>query len=580
MVVRDGWVAGIDTLVAAVSRLEVLVGGITADTVTHGRARAAFLAARVAWKEVEMLATYYEPSTSKLINGPALPRVEWDEGPEVVFPPEGFQVIEEQLYGDDAADSAADALEEVRNLAELVTRLRNAAAGQHVTSAHVWDAARLHVARVSSLGLAGFDSPVARMELMESAAALRGLRRAVDPFVGDAGGAGESLLALVDSAVVVLARAGGPDVFDHFGFLTEWLQPVAHAVDAARRTLGVELPEERRAFAASAASLFEAGAFDPQAFASPFADPDAPSHVALGERLFHEVRVSGGGSRSCATCHDPARAFTDGLARSPSLSGGGAMRNAPTMLNAGLQAGSFYDLRTAYLEDQVMDVVRNPNEMHGSVEVAASRLARDSSYAAAFAGAFGGADSGAVVTGARVRSAIAAYVRSLVRLDSRFDRAVRGDSGAITPDERRGFNVFMGKGRCGTCHFAPLFNGTVPPSYGEAEVEVLGVPSRPVFRGARIDPDSGRFHVTRSAPHLHAFKTPTVRNVAVTAPYMHNGVFATLEEVVDFYDVGGGAGIGIALENQTLPPDSLRLSVEEKRVLVSFMKALTDSTRR
>ena len=111
----------------------------------------------------------------------------------------------------------------------------------------------------------------------------------------------------------------------------------------------------------------------------------------------------------------------------------------------------------------------------------------------------------------------------------------------------------------------------------ESEVEVLGVPATAVTRGARVDPDSGRFAVTRSAPHLHAFKTPSVRNVALTAPYMHNGVYRTLDEVVDFYNRGGGAGIGVALENQTLPSDPLHLTRAERRALVRFMEALTDT---
>jgi cytochrome c peroxidase len=110
-------------------------------------------------------------------------------------------------------------------------------------------------------------------------------------------------------------------------------------------------------------------------------------------------------------------------------------------------------------------------------------------------------------------------------------------------------------------------------------VEVIGVPSTNVVRNARIDPDSGRFRVSRSAPHLHAFRTPSVRNVELTAPYMHNGVYATLEQVVDFYNRGGGVGIGAVLDNQTLPPDTLGLSAREQAALVGFMRALTDTAR-
>jgi cytochrome c peroxidase len=175
-----------------------------------------------------------------------------------------------------------------------------------------------------------------------------------------------------------------------------------------------------------------------------------------------------------------------------------------------------------------------------------------------------------------MRGALAAYMRSLVRLDSRFDRAMRGEEAVLAVDERRGFNLFMGKARCGTCHFAPLFNGTVPPGYTESEVEIIGVPVS--TRGQVLDPDRGAGASDKAPLHDFAFKTPTVRNVVVSAPYMHNGVFRTLAEVVDFYDAGGGAGLGLDVPNQTLPADSLHLTRGEKRDLVAFMRALTDTS--
>ncbi len=177
-----------------------------------------------------------------------------------------------------------------------------------------------------------------------------------------------------------------------------------------------------------------------------------------------------------------------------------------------------------------------------------------------------------------VRRAVAAYVRSLTSLNSRFDRYVRGEDVPYSSEERLGFNLFMGKGLCGTCHFAPLFNGTVPPAYTQTESEVIGVPSRAVTRNASIDPDLGRFAITRRPTQRHAFKTPTLRNVELTAPYMHNGVYRTLEEVLDFYNRGGGAGIGSEVPNQTLPFDKLDLTTAEQRAIIAFLRTLTDTT--
>ena len=149
---------------------------------------------------------------------------------------------------------------------------------------------------------------------------------------------------------------------------------------------------------------------------------------------------------------------------------------------------------------------------------------------------------------------------------------------------RRGFNLFMGEAACGTCHFAPTFAGLVPPFYRESESEVLGVPAASPMTGAtELDADPGR--VASGQPldgvdfYAYSFKTPTVRHAAETAPYMHNGAFATLGEVVDFYEAGGGAGLGLDVPHQTLPFDSLALDDGDRADLVAFMEALSDVGR-
>ncbi len=150
----------------------------------------------------------------------------------------------------------------------------------------------------------------------------------------------------------------------------------------------------------------------------------------------------------------------------------------------------------------------------------------------------------------------------------------------LNKSEINGFNLFMGKAKCGTCHFMPLFSGAKPPRYYFIESEVIGVPATIDKKKSTLDNDSGRYLITGSKIHLFSFKTPTLRNVALTAPYMHNGVFKTLEEVVDFYNNGGGKGIGIAPSNQSLPFDKLNLSVKEKKDIIAFMRSLTDTVGR
>lgn len=221
----------------------------------------------------------------------------------------------------------------------------------------------------------------------------------------------------------------------------------------------------------------------------------------------------------------------------------------------------------------MLEVLRSPTEMASSAEHAASVLVRDSSYRAAFAGAFGGSPD-TTVTALRVRQSLAAYLRTLTSMRSRFDRALTGDTLALTAEERAGFGVFMGKGACGTCHFAPLFGGVTPPLYLSSDVEVIGTTVSATSRA--LDPDSGRARIDHLPIHVRAFKTPSLRNVARTAPYMHNGAFRTLDDVITFYDHGGGLGSGARIANQTLSADSLHLTVSERRAIVAFLGSLND----
>lgn len=143
----------------------------------------------------------------------------------------------------------------------------------------------------------------------------------------------------------------------------------------------------------------------------------------------------------------------------------------------------------------------------------------------------------------------------------------------VDPVAIRGFNLFMSKAQCATCHFVPHFNGVKPPYIG-SEFEVLGTPADIQYK--KLSEDKGRYGINPAEETLHAFRTGTVRNAAFTHPYMHNGVFRTLEELIDFYDGGGGAGRGLNVPNQTLASDSLKLSAQEKKELIAFMQSLTE----
>jgi len=552
--------------------------------------RLAFRRCRLAYKRVEPFTEYFLPATSRLVNGAPVAEVEVEE--TKLFEPAGLQVIEPLLYPSPApaAHDTASRTELRRQAVRLRRQVRSLQlswADQEFTDAHVFDALRQQVFRVVALGITGFDTPLSpTATLPEAEAALAALEVPLRLYASASGAAAGQLGSPTALARLAAARAAlcqQPDftAFDRLAFIRSHANPLGSSLLALQKQLGIApFPEELRALRPDAATLFDTGAFNPDFYTGNQQWFSNPAKVALGRALFHDPVLSGGGGRSCASCHQPARAFTDGLALSATLNGGTLRRNTPTILNAALQAGQFYDLRAPNLENQAIDVVGSRDEMHGSLEAAAGRLARQPRYAAQFRQAFPETEAGApLISPVRIQNALAAYERSLVRLNAPLDRYVRGEVGAtLSPAAQRGFNLYAGRARCATCHFLPLTNGTAPPTFQDSEAEVLGVPTRP--GGRQLDPDLGRYALTRLAPLRHAFKTPTLRNVALTAPYMHNGQFRTLDEVIAFYNEGGGVGQGIRVENQTLPPDKLHLTAHDVADLKAFLVTLTDTTRR
>jgi len=205
------------------------------------------------------------------------------------------------------------------------------------------------------------------------------------------------------------------------------------------------------------------------------------------------------------------------------------------------------------------------------MEAVIKYLSADRSYQSLFAKAFF-VKTQKGISSDQVTNALASYIRSLTKLNSRFDEYMRGNEGALSKQELKGFNLFMGKAKCATCHFAPLFNGVTPPKYVESETEVLGVPVS--LADSTLDPDLGYYSVIGVDSYKYAFKIPTIQNINKTAPYMHNGVYETLDEVMEFYNNGGAVGLGINLSNQTLSEESLRLTEKEKEDIIAFMESL------
>lgn len=530
-----------------------------------------FTESRLAYKKSEWLLEYYYPHLMRSINGPALPFADGENSKEIL-PPKGFQVIEEQLFTPGQALQPDVLLPLISGLRVQLTAIRLQTDPFGWMDHYLFDALRFEVYRIIALGISGYDSPVALQSMQEATAALEGVQYAAQLYAANLPQQQARIDTIIAHAIQYLRAPVSFNDFDRLHFITTYANPLSTALLELQQQLRLHIPRERRILSPESPHLFAMSYYNANGYTPNYESDPTPLKTTLGKQLFYDPLLSGNGQRSCASCHQPERAFTDGLARNTALDGSTIARNTPTLFNAAFQSKLFYDSRAVFLEHQVADVVHNKKEMGGSLETLTETLRRDSSWQQRFAAAFPDA-----VTETNIANAIASYLRSLTSLQSPFDQYMHGNTAALTPQQIHGFNIFMGKGKCGTCHFAPLFNGVAPPYFAEPESEVLGVPATN-RRKSPVDNDPGKFLLYQIPIQQYAFKTPTVRNSAVTAPYMHNGVFPDLQSVVDFYDKGGGDGRGIDLDNQTLPREKLRLTRNEQKALIAFMEALTDTS--
>jgi len=523
-----------------------------------------FLKAHESYKRVESICEYYFPSVSKAINGPAIEEYEYDDG--ITVPPAGLQVIEEYIFPKYDTNSKKELLKEIGILNANLVRLESISKTNELTDAAVFDAMRLEVFRIITLGITGFDSPIALNSLPEAKTSLETIKKQLTVYGENEQNA--TTLKIIKEGTAYLDENLKFNEFNRAYFIKHYLNPLSKAIYQTQLALKIPFFKESRGLKVAAQTLFDKNAFDTEAF-SGFPDyKTTKEKIELGQLLFNDPILSGNNTRSCSSCHHADKAFTDGLETAATLDGKKLLkRNTPTLSNIAYQRNFFYDSRVNYLEDQAVAVITNEKEMHGSLEKSALDLKKNKKYADYFVKAFPGKE----ITAFTIKNALASYIRSLSNYDSKFDGFMRGEE-KFNRDEVAGFNLFAGKAKCATCHFIPLTNGTVPPNFDRSESEVLGVPGK----NKKIDKDLGKFDLTKADVNRYSFKTPTIRNIALTAPYMHNGVFKSLEEVIDFYNNGGGSGLGFNLPNQTLPGDKLNLTPLEKKQLIAFMKTLTD----
>ncbi|HYZ84067.1 MAG TPA: cytochrome-c peroxidase [Bryobacteraceae bacterium] len=284
----------------------------------------------------------------------------------------------------------------------------------------------------------------------------------------------------------------------------------------------------------------------------PKENPYTAEKAELGKLLYFDKRLSADGTVACANCHHPKFAFTDALPTSIGIKGQKGGRSAPTVINRAYSLAQFWDGRAATLEDQAVGPMKNPIEMGNTHEAIVAKLKTIPGYRAMFKSVFDTED----FTIDHVGKAIATFERTVLSGNSPYDRYKAGDKKAMTAEQIKGMDVYFNKAKCDQCHEGINFTTNAYHNLG------VGMD--------KPDPDLGRFVVTKDPRDWGAFKTPTLRDIANTGPYMHDGSLKTLEEVVEYYNKGG-------LPNKNLDPaiKPLKLTAEEQKQLVAFLKALS-----
>lgn len=540
-----------------------------------------FLSGRLVYKKLAVLTDYFNQYETRLLNSPAINRIE-SEVLDRIVPPGGFQAVEDILFNDwdNAAYDKINSL--LDDMIQTLHRLEKEPDLQYKFKAElVWDALRSATVGIATTGITGLDSPTANYSLPEASASIDGILQLLNFFKPDIEekdpAAFSALSTMLVNAKEYLKHNSNFNKFDRLTFITRFINPFYKKLVETRIKTGVGVPPGRHAVNYDATSFFAADALNINFYSPPEEYWVTPERIKLGKQLFSDPILSGTHTRSCASCHQADKAFTDGLQKPFALDNKTLLlRNTPTLYNSGYQTAQFYDSRADILENQLTEVVHNQEEMKGSLKKSVEDLEKSAAYTTLFKAAYP-AEKNPLNT-FTIANAIASYVRSLQSLNSRFDEYVRGDETKLTKAEKNGFNLFAGKAKCATCHFIPLFNGVVPPFYANTESEVLGVPKTKDKNPAQLDDDLGKYLFLPSPVYKYSFKTATLRNIALTSPYMHNGVYTTLEEVMEFYNNGGGKELHIAPPNQTLPFDKLSLTKKESKNIIAFLKTLTDTS--
>lgn len=536
------------------------------------KAKYYFRKAREAFKKGEAFGSYLNPDAGHRANGPALPVV--TEDTQRVLNPIGLQKIEETIYEGGVSDTVYKI--ELSYTKGLLAVIKKNISKRELNAERFFIATHQQLMRIVGLAIAGFDTPISGLGLNETQLSLQSLwdvyNLSIRPLILEKNSfIDQQFKKEIKDAILYIEHDKNFETFDRYTFLRDFMNPITRSWVTIRKTAAIWEPLKSTPYNFDAATFFEKDAFNVAYFTQITNRNPSKDQIALGKKLFFDKSLSKSNKMACATCHQPDKAYADGLVTNFDNQGSLLKRNTPTLINSVFQKGLFWDGRSANLMDQISGVITNENEFDSSVHEFSDTILKNPEYEILFKNVFGSRKR----TNEEVIKALSSYIATLNAFDSKFDKNIRGEEDTFTSEEKLGLNLFMGKALCATCHFMPLTNGTVPPFFTETEKEVIGVPE--TFQNKELDDDFGFYFMYNLEVQKGMFKTPTVRNSEVTAPYMHNGAYTSLDQVMDFYNKGGGAGLGFDLEYQTLPFDQLNLTEKEQKAIIAFIKTLTDT---
>jgi cytochrome c peroxidase len=543
---------------------------------------------RIALKHVDIWLRYLEPISYKKINGP-LP-VEWEtevfEKFEKPYKREGAGLTMAALYLD----------EKVINKDSLRNLIRSSLSAINVyevdsiknnlkTFDHFYLCNRLYLLNLATIYTTSFECPNTKQIIPELKSMMASVHQTYFAFnkTFTETPINDDYLKLYKNALeYVNAQVADFEKFDHFTFINKYINPLFKA----NQELIIKYNTISKSYVDyslnnTAKSIFSKKLYTGQntkgIYSRVYNQMELEKIEQVGKLLFYDPLLSGNNLRSCASCHKPSDYFADN-SQATSLQFDRKSflpRNSPSLINSQFNHLIMLDGKHLSLHNQAIAVITNSMELACDEREIIKKVLSCKDYKKAFNKFLKYTPQEKELTVEHITSALVMYYTKFGQYYSLFDDAMNNKA-ELNESAKRGFNIFMSKAQCATCHFAPQFNGVKPP-YVSSEFEVLGTPMDTNYKALSLD--RGRFSINPAIETDHAFRTGTIRNADKTAPYMHNGVFKSLEQVLDFYNAGGGVGKGLKLKNQTLSSDSLGLTKQEKKDLIAFIKSLNEEVK-